>query len=99
MTKAFSELRSCMTPEAQLRAQATTEQLLAEMPLNQLRHARELTQNMLAEKMDASSIAKLEKSADMYFSTLRTHIQGMGGDLEIIASFPTGSVRIGSFSD
>lgn len=99
MAKKFSELHSKMKPESQLRSQAKTEQLLAEMPLHQLKQARELTQKLLAEllKEKQPSVAKLEKCADMYLSTLRTHIQAMGGELEVVARFPLGSARIGNF--
>lgn len=101
MAKKISELHSKMKPESQLRSQAKTEQLLAEMPLHQLQQARGLSQKLLAEVLreQQESITKLEKRADMYLSTLRTHIQAMGGDLEVVARFPLGSVRIGNFSD
>jgi len=74
---------------------------LAELPLNELKQARKLSQKMLSEALNLQqqSITKLEKRADMYLSTLRTHIQAMGGDLEIVARFPNGSVNITSFSD
>lgn len=45
------------------------------------------------------AIAKIEKRTDMYLSTLRSHIQGMGGELEIVVRFPEGSVKIQNFSD
>jgi hypothetical protein len=35
----------------------------------------------------------------MYLSTLRSHIEAMGGELEIVARFPDGSVRISNFAD
>lgn len=74
---------------------------MAELPLNELKQARKLSQKMLSEALNLQqqSITKLEKRADMYLSTLRTHIQAMGGDLEIVARFPNGSVNITSFSD
>jgi hypothetical protein len=34
----------------------------------------------------------------MYISTLRDYIRAMGGELEIIAKFPDGAVRIKNFS-
>jgi hypothetical protein len=34
----------------------------------------------------------------MYISTLRSHIRAMGGELDVIARFPDGDVRIGNFS-
>lgn len=36
--------------------------------------------------------------ADMYISTLRAYIEGMGGKLEIIAKFPEGDVKISQFA-
>jgi len=45
------------------------------------------------------SIAKLERRTDMYLSTLRSHIEAMGGELEVVARFPEGIVRISNFSE
>lgn len=90
-----------MTPEAQARAAAKASKLLAEMPLNELRQARGLSQKMLAEVLHVQqpSIAKIEKRTDMYISTLRSHIEAMGGELEVIARFPDGAVKINNFSE
>ena len=49
MAKKFSDLRAKMTPEAQKRANVMAQTMLAEMPLNELRQARGLSQKMLAE--------------------------------------------------
>lgn len=35
----------------------------------------------------------------MYISTLRAHIEAMGGELEIVARFSEGEVRISNFGD
>jgi hypothetical protein len=35
----------------------------------------------------------------MYVSTLRSHMEAMGGQLGIIARFPDGAVKIGNFAD
>jgi DNA-binding XRE family transcriptional regulator len=101
MAKKFSELRSRMSPEAQARAEAQAQAMLAEMPLNELRQARGLSQKMLAEVLHVQqpSIAKIERRTDMYLSTLRSHIEAMGGQLEVIARFPDGAVKISNFSD
>ena len=55
----------------------------AEMPLIGLLQARRLSQKMLAELLHVQqpSIAKLQKRTDMYLSTLRSHIEVMGGSL------------------
>jgi DNA-binding XRE family transcriptional regulator len=96
MARKFSTLRSTMSKSAQTEATAKAQAMLAEMPLHELRQARGLSQKMLAEALHVQqpAIAKLEKRADMYLSTLRSHIEAMGGKLEIVASFPDGSVKI-----
>ncbi|MGD9942525.1 MAG: XRE family transcriptional regulator [Burkholderiaceae bacterium] len=90
-----------MTPESRARAEAKAHAMLAEMPLNELRQARGLSQKMLAEllRVQQPSIAKIEKRTDMYISTLRSPIEAMGGQLEVVARFPDGSVKISNFSD
>ena len=101
MAKKFAELRAKMAPESQARVEAKAQELLAEMPLNELRQARGLSQKVLAEVLHVQqpSIAKMERRTDMYISTLRSHIEAMGGQLEVIARFPDGSVKISNFSD
>lgn len=75
--------------------------MLAEMALTELRKARGLSQKELAAALHVQqpSIAKIERRTDMYISTLRAHIEAMGGELEVIARFPEGSVRIRNFAD
>jgi DNA-binding transcriptional regulator YiaG len=62
MANKFSELRARMTPQAQERSAAQTERMLAAMPLNELRQARGLSQQMLADVLHVPqpAIAKLE---------------------------------------
>lgn len=101
MAKKFSELRAAMSEPARQYADRMTKALLAEMPLNELRRARGLSQQTLAEMLHVQqpSIAKMEKRTDMYLSTLRSHIEAMGGQLEVIARFPDGVVKISNFND
>jgi DNA-binding XRE family transcriptional regulator len=101
MAKKFEALRAKMSAEAQARIEARAQAMLAEMPLQELRQARGLSQKMLADILDVQqpSIAKLEKRTDMYLSTLRSHIEAMGGELEIVARFPDGAVKITNFSE
>ena len=58
-------------------------------------------QGMLSEVLHVQrqAIAKMEKRTDMYISTLRSHIEAMGGQLEVIARFPDGAVKISNFAD
>ena len=101
MAKKFSVLRAGMSSGARAKADKKAKAMLAEMPLNELRQARGLSQKMLAEVLQVQqpSIAKLEKRTDMYLSTLRSHIEAMGGELDVIARFPDGSVKISNFTD
>ena len=101
MAKKFSELRGTMSAPAREKASSKAKTMLAEMPLNELRQARGLSQKMLAEVLHVQqpSIAKIEKRTDMYLSTLRSHIEAMGGELDVIARFPDGSVKINNFTD
>ena len=100
MAKKFSELRAKMSPVSLTRSEAKAQAMLEEMPLNELRQARGLSQKVLAEVLHVQqpSIAKMEKRTDMYISTLRSHIEAMGGELEIVARFPDGSVKISNFT-
>lgn len=101
MAKKFSELRAKMSPDSRQRSDAIAQVMLAEMPLNELRQARGLSQKMLADVLHVQqpAIAKLEKRTDMYISTLRSHIEAMGGELEVVAKFPDGSIKIRNFAE
>ena len=101
MAKSFKELRKKMSKAAQRKAYKKTQQLLAEMPLQELRQARQMSQERLAEILvtKQANISRLERRADMYISTLRDYIKAMGGELDIIARFPDGEVHINQFSD
>ncbi len=101
MTKPFKNLRDKMSPEAQKRAKAKAQVLLQEMLLHELRQARAMSQERLAEELNIkqSSVSKIEHRTDIYVSTLRTYIEALGGELNIIAKFPEGQVKINLFHD
>lgn len=101
MAKSFKKLKEKMSPASRTRAEAKAEKLLDEMPLYELRNARQLTQEKLAKELhvNQSAVSKLERRADMYVSTLREFVRAMGGELEITARFPEGAVRINQFEE
>jgi DNA-binding transcriptional regulator YiaG len=101
MSKPYSILRNKMKPSARKKAAAKTRTMLDAMPLQELRHAKNLSQEQLARTLSVkqAAVSKLEKRTDMYISTLRNFIKAMGGDLEIIAKFPDGSIQISQFED
>ncbi len=96
MAHKWSELEAKMGPERVAASRARARKMIEEMPLQQLRSAREMTQTRLAEllEMDQGNVSKLEQRTDMYLSTLRSYVEAMGGELEIRAVFPDGDVKI-----
>ncbi len=101
MATKFQKIRESMAPERQERIRKRTQELLDELPLQELRQARELSQEELAEVLglNQATISKLERRTDMYLSSLRRFVEAMGGELEIMANFPEGRVRIQLFED
>ena len=101
MARKFAELESRMTPASRERAEATFRELAAEMPMHELRQAKALSQAAVAERLQISqaAVSKLEHRTDVYVSTLRDYIEAMGGQLEIVARFPEGDVRIANFAE
>lgn len=101
MAKSFKNLKQKMSPAALQRAEKRARKMLAEMPLNELRAARQLTQESLAKSLgiNQAAVSKMERRTDMYISTLREFVAALGGELEITARFPDGAIRIQQFRD
>ena len=101
MAKPFKNLKQKMSPAALARAEKRAKKTLAEMPLNELRAARQLTQESLAKSLgiNQAAVSKMERRTDMYISTLRQFVMAMGGELEITARFPDGVIRILQFEE
>ncbi len=97
----FSELTKDFTLERRRRIAVMKGELLAEMPLHELRRARALTQGDMAKVLNVNqpAVSKLEQRADVYVSSLRSYIEAVGGKLKIVAEFPEGEVAITNFSD
>jgi transcriptional regulator with XRE-family HTH domain len=94
-TKKWSEIRSTRSKPGVIdRANGRQKQRAA--LLGDLRRARQLTQETLAETlgMSQSEVSKVERRSDLYVSTLRRYIEAMGGELQIFARFPNGEVEI-----
>ena len=94
MARNFKELEdkmlAKMTPERRAAYELRLARDLAQIRLSHMRKVRELSQVALAEKLgtDQGSISRLEKQGDMYLSTLRSYVEGVGGKLELRAVFP-----------
>jgi len=101
MARKFRELEAKMSPASIEASDKIYNQLKESMALEELREALRLTQQELATALNVeqSAISKLEHRTDMYVSTLRRCITAMGGELEIRAVFPGGTVRISQFEE
>jgi DNA-binding Xre family transcriptional regulator len=100
MAKKWETLRAKMVPERREANRVAVKEMIDAMPLEELRTARNITQTDLASllRITQASVSKMEKRTDMYVSTLRSFVQAMGGELEIRAVFPEGTVRIDQFA-
>jgi len=99
--KSFSTLRNKMSLTAQKTAAEKTQQMLKEMPLQELRQAHQMSQERMAEILNTkqANVSRIERRTDMYISTLRSYIEAMGGQLDIVARFPNGEVHINQFEE
>ena len=99
--KNFNALRAELTPEQQAAVSAKVIALREEMTLAELRQARQLTQATLSNTLQVgqAAVAKMEKRTDMYVGNLRRFVEAMGGQLDVVARFPEGSVKIGNFAE
>ena len=99
--KSFKTLTASFTAAQRKQVEASKARLRSEVRLAELRQARLLTQVAMGETLHVGqpSIAKLEKRTDMYVGNLRRFVRAMGGELEIVARFPEGDVKISNFAD
>jgi transcriptional regulator with XRE-family HTH domain len=99
-TRPWREIRRPLSPkrEAQIRAKIDAE--IARMQLPELRKARALTQQNVADVLGIAQgdVSKLERRGDAYIGTLRSYVEALGGKLRILAEFPeSGPIEIDGF--
>jgi DNA-binding XRE family transcriptional regulator len=94
---------SKLSPARRAKIEARKNELLAEeLTLRELRKARELSQETLADVlgMRQGDLSKFERRTDAYLSTIRRYVVAMGGTLDLIATFPnTKPVKIVNIGD
>ena len=97
----FDDLTKDFTPERRARVAAKAAALREAMTLEELRKARSLSQEDVAETLAVGqpAVAKLEKRGDMHVSNLRRYIEALGGTLEITAHFAETTVVINSVGE
>jgi transcriptional regulator len=90
-----------MSPKSRAAAEKKAQRMLKEMPMQELRQARHLSQERMADILDTkqANISQIERRTDMYISTLRSYIEAMGGELKVVAAFPDGEIVINQFRE
>ena len=100
MAKSFDHLvKRTTTKKTRAKAARRAQELLGELLLSEVRQLAGKSQQEVAETlgMKQPSLSKLEKQADMQVSTLRKIVKALGGELEVLARFPKGTVKIDQF--
>lgn len=103
MAKSLTQKLSQLPQERQQKIQARAADLIVEeMSLRDLRLARQVTQEKMAELLQIrqGSVSRLEKRSDLHLSTLRNVVQAMGGELRLVVEFPDRPpIMISGFQD
>ena len=91
MTVSLEEIMQAMPEERRRRIEERAAELIAEeFRLRDLRRLRRLTQARLSKKLKIGQegVSRIEKRSDLYLSTLRSYIEGVGGELTLMVKFP-----------
>jgi transcriptional regulator with XRE-family HTH domain len=91
MAASLEDQLARLPAERRAKVDARAAELIAEeMTLRDLRRALDRTQVRLARKLGVKqeTVSRLEKRSDMLLSTLRGYVEAMGGELDLIATFP-----------
>src|SRR5258708_35040037 len=88
----WADIKARAGPEVQARIEAGARQLREELHLNQLRKAKGLTQETMAELLGVSQaeVSKMERRTELYVGTLRKFVEAMNGELVLAARFKDG---------
>lgn len=91
MPVTFEEVLQALPKERRQRIEQRAAELIAEeMHLREMRRLRKLTQARLSKKLKIGQegISRIEKRTDLYLSTLRSYVKGVGGELTLMVKFP-----------
>jgi DNA-binding XRE family transcriptional regulator len=91
MTVPLESILAKLPPVQQAEIAAEAAKLMEEyQTLQELRKSQDLTQERLAKDLGKSqvSIARMEKRSDLLISTVRSYVEAMGGELNLVVRFP-----------
>ena len=88
----WSDIKARIKPATRARIEAEGRRLSEDLHLSQLRKARGLTQETMAELPGVSQaeVSKMERRTELYVGTLRKFIEAMNGELVLAARFSDG---------
>lgn len=103
MVRTLKEVLAALPPKRRAEIDRRFEELVNEVEsLRELRRVSEMSQAKIAEtlKISQPAVSKIEKQTDMYLSTLRSYVEAMGGELDVIIRLPNRApVRVKSLED
>ena len=93
MGRTLEQVTENLSPQLQQQIEVGTKDLILEVETLRLKQLRErwgISQQELAKILNVSqpAISKLEDRPDVMLSTLRQYVESLGGNLEILATFP-----------
>jgi hypothetical protein len=90
MTVSLEEILNQMPEEERAQVFRRAEEIRQEINLREMRRLRKITQTRLSKrlKIGQEGISRIERRADLYLSTLRSYVEGVGGKLSLVVEFP-----------
>jgi len=94
----FKDLKHKMSRERQDRLRQEAEDEVLELDLRGLRELLGKTQEEIAAliKRSQSQVSETERRQDVRLSTLRSYVEALGGELELVANFGDKRIRLHS---
>lgn len=102
MTVSLNMKLAGLSPTRRRKVEARAAELILEFSMGELRKARALTQKDVAKRLriKQANVSKLEQRSDMMLSTLRSYVEAIGGNLDLVVYFEGQKpVRLGGLRD
>jgi hypothetical protein len=90
MPVTLDEILSQMPEEERAQVFRRADKIRQEINLREMRRLRKVTQARLSKKLKIGQegVSRIERRADLYLSTLRNYVEGVGGKLFLVVEFP-----------
>lgn len=88
----WADIKARVKPATRARIESESRRLSEELHLSQLRKAKGLTQEAMADLLGVSQaeVSKMERRSELYIGTLKKFIEAMDGELVLAARFADG---------